>query len=294
MWAPLVDGQRAAARAFLQRMPESSLQLWGWLEQGGAELWVFVGGDGVAGVLGVSGGGVVAIQTAGDPRRAELAATDVLVPRGGKLKEIMGEWGASAALFQALERNMGSSAAFVSKERLMRLDFAADAADVAVARVGARGAAPDSAPSRAPDSAPAGAAMGATDFDAYDQLRREFLAEDGLLPGDTLEERRLRFASWVAADRLHGAAWEDQWQATAVLSVLVGPYAQLGGVFTRKGHRRRGLGRAAVVSALDAARACGVASVVLFTEHQNRPAMGLYESLGFRPLGLYGLFWLRS
>ncbi len=141
--------------------------------------------------------------------------------------------------------------------------------------------------------APVGAAMGAVDFDAYEPLRLEFLAEDGLVPSDTVEQRRSRFEKWVAEGRVHGAKADTGWQATAVLSVLVGPYAQLGGVFTRKAHRRCGLGRAAVVSALDAARRRGVASVVLFTEHRNRPAMGLYESLGFRPLGLYGLFWLR-
>lgn len=286
MWVPLSDGQRASARECLQAAPESSLQLWSWLEDGGAELWVWTEGASAAaavvGVLGVSGGGVVAIQTAGDRSRAERAALEVLVPRGGRLTEVMGEWDASEALFQTLERRAGLSAAFFSKERLMRLDFAE-----VDGRRGARD--PDIA-----GDAPVGAAMGAVDFDAYEPLRLEFLAEDGLVPSDSVEQRRARFEKWVAEGRVHGARVDTGWQATAVLSVLVGPYAQLGGVFTRKAHRRCGLGRAAVVSALDAARRRGAESVVLFTEHRNRPAMGLYESLGFRPLGLYGLFWLRS
>jgi len=285
MWVPLSDGQRASARVFLQAAPESSLQLWSWLEDGGAELWVWTEGwsaaDAVEGVLGVSGSGVVAIQTAGDRARAERAALEVLVPKGGRLTDVMGEWEAAEALFQTLERRAGLSAAFFSKERLMRLDFA---------EVDGRREARD--PDIAGD-APVGAAMSAADFDAYEPLRLEFLAEDGLVPSDTVEQRRARFERWVSEGRVHGAMGDKGWQATAVLSVLVGPYAQLGGVFTRKAHRRSGLGRAAVVSALDAARRRGVSSVVLFTEHRNRPAMGLYESLGFRPLGLYGLFWLR-
>lgn len=284
MWVPLSDGQRGSAREFLQGAPESSLQLWSWLEDGGAELWVWAEGRRaeVAGVLGVSGSGVVAIQTAGDRARAERAALEVLLPRGGRLTDVMGEWEAAEALFQTLERRAGLSAAFFSKERLMRLDFA---------EVDGRREARD--PDIAGD-APVGEAMGAADFDAYEPLRFEFLAEDGLVPSDTVEQRRSRFEKWVAEGRVHGARADTGWQATAVLSVLVGQYAQLGGVFTRKAHRRCGLGRAAVVSALDAARRRGVESVVLFTEHRNRPAMGLYESLGFRPLGLYGLFWLRS
>lgn len=46
-------------------------------------------------------------------------------------------------------------------------------------------------------------------------------------------------------------------------------------------HRRRGIGRALVQSAVDLARELGLAGIRVLTRPHNRPAQALYESLGF-------------
>jgi GNAT superfamily N-acetyltransferase len=52
-------------------------------------------------------------------------------------------------------------------------------------------------------------------------------------------------------------------------------------LFVRESERGHGLGRALVRAAMDRARERGCARIELDTEEANRPAVGLYESLGF-------------
>jgi GNAT superfamily N-acetyltransferase len=52
-------------------------------------------------------------------------------------------------------------------------------------------------------------------------------------------------------------------------------------LFARESERGHGLGRALVRAAMDRARERGCARIELDTEEANRPAVALYESLGF-------------
>jgi GNAT superfamily N-acetyltransferase len=52
-------------------------------------------------------------------------------------------------------------------------------------------------------------------------------------------------------------------------------------LFVRANERGRGLGRALVQAAMDRGRERGCARIELDTEEGNRPAVALYESLGF-------------
>jgi GNAT superfamily N-acetyltransferase len=51
-------------------------------------------------------------------------------------------------------------------------------------------------------------------------------------------------------------------------------------VYTHPGHRRRGLARRLMLTALDWCAANGIRTVILHASHEGRP---LYESLDFRP-----------
>jgi uncharacterized protein len=64
---------------------------------------------------------------------------------------------------------------------------------------------------------------------------------------------------------------------------------QPGGVWTPRELRGRGYGRGVVAGALAAARAQGVGRAVLFTGETNLPAQHAYASLGFAPVGDYGV-----
>lgn len=55
----------------------------------------------------------------------------------------------------------------------------------------------------------------------------------------------------------------------------------IGGMGVVASHRRRGIGEATMVAALDAARTAGVERVTLEVLEQNEPARRLYERLGF-------------
>lgn len=53
-------------------------------------------------------------------------------------------------------------------------------------------------------------------------------------------------------------------------------------LFTARSHRRRGLARALILRALDAARHAGESEIALRVDADNTAARALYDSLGFR------------
>ena len=67
---------------------------------------------------------------------------------------------------------------------------------------------------------------------------------------------------------------------------------QIGGVFTPRVHRKRGLARATVAGSLLHARERGAARAILFTDRHNAAARSAYVALGFRVIGDYGLIML--
>jgi hypothetical protein len=82
-------------------------------------------------------------------------------------------------------------------------------------------------------------------------------ADDGAAAGGVCQ-LRFRHSVWTSS--------EDCW---------------LEDLFVRDCERGRGLGRALVLAAMDRARERGCARIELDTEEDNRPAVALYESLGF-------------
>src|SRR5262249_29776640 len=64
---------------------------------------------------------------------------------------------------------------------------------------------------------------------------------------------------------------------------------QVGGVWTPPELRGRGYARAVVAGSLLDARAAGVERSILFTGLENVPARRVYEALGYRVVGDYGL-----
>jgi GNAT superfamily N-acetyltransferase len=69
---------------------------------------------------------------------------------------------------------------------------------------------------------------------------------------------------------------------------------QVGGVWTPRGLRSRGYGRAVVAGSLLEARSKGARTGILFTGEENRPARAAYEALGFRVVGDYALVIFRD
>ena len=105
------------------------------------------------------------------------------------------------------------------------------------------------------------------------------------MPG-TCSPRHGRAASGTSAPGGTGARW-----AHAVVSVTAGRLGVAGlyDVGVERGERRRGIGRAVTLAALDVARSlgCGVATLNATPEGE-----ALYRAMGFRSVGVAQTWWL--
>ncbi len=77
--------------------------------------------------------------------------------------------------------------------------------------------------------------------------------------------------------------------ATTAFNASIPGMVQIGGVFTLPEWRNRGYGRAVVAGSLLDAKAHGVKKAILFTGMNMEAAQRMYQALGFRPIGEYGL-----
>ena len=109
------------------------------------------------------------------------------------------------------------------------------------------------------------------------------------LESDGFDDGRWSRASWADAlasgrVRVLVARAGDEVVGVAGLSHVAG-VADLDRVVVRSDHRRRGLGRRLVLAGLDWADGVGAGRVLLEVDATNAPAVGLYERLGFVPVG---------
>jgi GNAT superfamily N-acetyltransferase len=121
----------------------------------------------------------------------------------------------------------------------------------------------------------------------YDMGHREIAALDAMAAAlRPWLLRRLEsgeYLAWFACDEAGGiiggvGLWLMDW-----LPHMIGPDVPRGNivnVYTSPEHRRQGIARALVQTALDWSRANGLKSVILHSSAEGRP---LYDKLGFRP-----------
>lgn len=74
-----------------------------------------------------------------------------------------------------------------------------------------------------------------------------------------------------------GEAWDGRLKTAGLFGMWVAPEA-----------RHRGVGKALVLRVVDWAKATGFEVLVLDVADDNRPAIALYERVGFRPTGKVG------
>ena len=103
------------------------------------------------------------------------------------------------------------------------------------------------------------------------------------------EEAREIVRELHRTDRLRLLDCRGRSVATAAINAAIPEMVQVGAVYTAPEYRNRGYGRAVVAGLLLEARARGVQSAVLFTGTAMHAARRAYESIGFRPIGEYGL-----
>ncbi|MFJ5549298.1 GNAT family N-acetyltransferase [Streptomyces sp. NPDC093225] len=148
-----------------------------------------------------------------------------------------------------------------------------------------------SGPVGAPESAPDGVAVreaGAADLAVLSELFLGYLefyevpVADPGRPRAYLAERMAKGESVVLlAERPDGTAVGFTQIYPTFSSLEMRPIWVLYDLFVAPAGRRTGAGRALLRTALDRARAAGVAGVQLETAYDNRVAQGLYEAEGF-------------
>jgi predicted GNAT family acetyltransferase len=269
-----------AAKAFLERYPETSLFLLSNIRAFGLRLGesLYSGnlkalrerGE-LCGVFCLTRGGSLLAQTAGDVRFVPeilRACREELIP----IRGVLGEWTVTKALWDSLCLD-GLTPTFESKEIMYRFDL--------------RGKLPEP---RA--NAPAVRLLTPEDHLQWEQLTTDFVREVGLPVQGTEDQRRSAFVRSVGLSHWWGAFEGDRLVSLVGITAMHETIAQLGGVFTVPDHRRGGLSRDVMIALMrDAHHLQGLDRLFLFTGDENVAARRMYESLGFESFGYFGLFF---
>lgn len=188
-----------------------------------------------------------------------------------RLKGFVGDWGSVEPAYRLFkERNPSFVASYESKEILYskRL-YAGDPGMMRDARV---------------------RLLSATDFPRWIELRRAFLLELGLPNDGSDQEMRSDFEHGVASGCWWGLFEGEELCATTALNSTGEAIGQVGGVFTLKQFRQRGLAKALMIHMLrDCRDTHGHTKSILFTGETDYPAQKLYESIGYRRIGYFAL-----
>lgn len=132
--------------------------------------------------------------------------------------------------------------------------------------------------------------LSATDFPRWIELRRAFLLEVGLPNDGSDQEMRSDFEHGVASGCWWGLFEGEELCATTALNSTGEAIGQVGGVFTLKQFRQRGLAKALMIHMLrDCRDTHGHTKSILFTGETDYPAQKLYESIGYRRIGYFAL-----
>jgi uncharacterized protein len=276
------ESNQHLAREFLERHFDSALLLLGNLAEHGPRVGEHINSgnfqavienDAVVAAFCLTRRGNLLVQTGGreDFSQEILAACDAerLPIRG-----ILGEFRGAHALWQLLCQRPEFRPGVTSKEVLYAVELVgvaerASAHPVRLAEL--------------------------DDFERWDALMQAFRTELGVPQQLTLEQRKAGFAEACARGHFWVGFAAGQIVAVATLFGVVGGSGQVGGIFTAPEYRRRGLSRGILNEVMRDCRArLGLERLVLFTAESNTPARALYESLGFRQVGEFGLFFARD
>jgi predicted GNAT family acetyltransferase len=271
----------AAAKAFLERFPETSLFLLSNIRAFGLRLGASLYSGNLKGIeqngqlrglFCLTRGGTLLAQTGGRPELAQdivRACAEEPMP----IRGVLGEWEITHAIWEALVAADVLRPTFVSKEVLYRLDLRHAGSLHEVPGVAVRFLEPG-------------------DHEQWAEVSAEFQKETHLpLPG-TPDERKASFTRSVGLRHWWGAFQQDRLVAMGAIIATHDTMSQIGAVFTAPHLRRRGLSRAVMTRVIDDSRSLlQLEKLFLFTGEENVAARDLYESLGFERVGYFGLFF---
>lgn len=279
----LRDADIAAATTFLESHLETSLFLLaGLLEYGpsmtehpmSGNFGVIEDDGGVVGVFSLTRKGDLLAQTAGRPELAGLIL-DAVATDAVKITGVIAEWRIGDSLWRAIQAEPDFRTVYECRS-------------VVYVRQGIDEAHYES------DDAGWLRPLTASDFDIWDELDRAFHAEEGLAVLPDEGRRRRMFETRASTGGWWGAFEDGRLVSIACLNAVYRATGQVGGVYTRVSHRRRGLARRVMAALMrHHAENGGMTATVLFAAETNGPARALYDGMGFQVRGSFGLLFGR-
>ncbi|HUI61545.1 MAG TPA: GNAT family N-acetyltransferase [Steroidobacteraceae bacterium] len=280
----VTDSELERIRAFLEQHADSSLFLLSTLAALGPRLgehpnsgnYQFAEEAGrVVAVFCLTRRGNLLVQAGG---RADLAAAifAACAAEPIELRGIVGEWDTAHALWGLLSAEPSFEPTHYLKDILYRLRLAQHGDGSVQARHA---------------HAFTVRALDARDFVQWERLNSAYHEELHLPLQATREQRHADYLARVRSGLWWGAC-DDRSELTSIaaLNATYGSLGQVGGVYTRRQDRRKGLARSVIHKLIaDCRERLGFNRLVLFTGEDNHGARGLYESLGFEVVGVFGL-----
>jgi ribosomal protein S18 acetylase RimI-like enzyme len=186
------------------------------------------------------------------------------------VKGVVAEWRAASSVWDALTGKPGFKGRFRSKQVVYRIGLASLPTELEISSMVRR--------------------LTESDFEPWDVLYRQFVAEMGWPDQTSREQRQVGFRRRAAEGHSWGAFQHAQLIGTAGLDMSCTTAAQIANVYTIPTERRQGVARSMLQTLLRAsAEDLGLKVLVLFTPSDNVRARQLYKSLGFRTCGHFGL-----
>jgi predicted GNAT family acetyltransferase len=268
-----------AVREFLEAHVDTSLFLLGNLAEHGPRLGehlnsgnfrVLEEGAEIAAVFCLARRGNLLLQTGG---RADLAEVILQACRAEAIpiQGVVGEWNGAHALWQLLCADPNFTPNVTQREVLYGRELPL---------------------ARATDSTLRVRALEMGDFEAWNVLNLAYCAEVQVPLHGSRDERRAMFSAQAEAGCWWGCFDAEELIGTASLNAQYERVGQVGGVYTRPGYRGRGLAGVTMQKLMrDAFERQRLERLILFTGEDNRAARRLYESLGFRIIGYFGLLF---
>ncbi len=214
------------------------------------------------------------------------------------LRGVVGEWAAAEPIWERLVADPQFKPVHSLKDVLYRLDLKTGAPRASrdggsrASQAGATRATPEAAaPSEGgTDSSLQLRTLEPSDFAQWEPLSLEYFREMQLPLDVTFDERRADFLDRVRSGLWWGAFDGRQLISIASLNATYRSIGQIGGVYTRPDYRRRGASRAVMQLLVRDCLARGnFKRLILFTGIDNISARRLYETVGFRVAGRFGL-----
>jgi predicted GNAT family acetyltransferase len=228
------------------------------------------GADGVSAVWSLTRRGHLLAQTGG---RTDFTAVilESCASDPVRICGVVAEWQLADALWRAVTPHAAFARTYAAKSTVYALDLA-------------------HAPASGRGGDLAVRVLTASDFGAWDALNVEFAAEEGAPIAGDLDGRRRYFEACAAGGQCWGGFEGDALVTMAALDHDYAWAAQVGGIFTRADRRGRGFARTILTRVLNDLLDRRYTRAVLFG-YEREAARRLYEVVGFRATGHFGLFY---